>query len=93
MKIKKGFILKKLNENTPNELNVVIAVGEVASKVRGYIKLNESAVILWNKLVSGADFDELVSLILSEFEIDKATAEKDVSSFIETLKSIEAIDE
>ena len=93
MKIKKGFILKKLNENTPNELNVVIAVGEASKNINGYIKLNETAVILWNKLELGASFDELVEALLNEFDVDENVARKDVLSVIKILQSIGALDE
>ncbi len=89
MKIKKGFILKQLND----DLNVVIAVGEAGSKINGYVKLTESAVILWKRLLSGATFEELVNVILAEYDIDEETAKKDVAIFIDMLKTIEALDE
>ena len=92
MKIKREFILKKLNENTENEINVVIAVGAYAKNINGYIKLNETAVFIWNKLVDGATEEELVNAILSEYDVERGIAEKDVANILSVLKQIGAID-
>ncbi len=93
MKIKREFILKKLNENTENELDVVIAVGAYAKNINGYIKLNETAVFLWNILRGGATETELVDALLKEYDVKREIAEKDVKNIIAVLKKIGAIDE
>ena len=93
MKIKREFILKKLNENTENEINVVIAVGAYAKNINGYIKLNETAVFLWNILTTGATETELVDALLNEYEVEREIAEKDVKNIVSVLKQIGAIDE
>lgn len=93
MKIKREFILKKLNENTENEINVVIAVGAYAKNINGYIKLNETAVFLWNILLNGATEKELVDALLKEYDVKREIAEKDVSNIIAVLKQIGAIDD
>lgn len=93
MKIKKEFILKKLNENTENEMTIVIAVGKYAKNISGYIKLNETSEFLWNMLKDGATKEELINGLLSEYDVTKEIASKDVEAVIETLKKIGAIDE
>ncbi len=93
MKIRREFILKKLNENTENELSVVIAVGKYAKNINGYIKLNETACFLWGVLRKGATQEELVDSLLKEYDVSSDIAENDVDKFIKILKDLGAIDE
>ncbi len=93
MKIRKQFILKKLNENTENEMTVVIAVGKYAKNISGYIRLNETSEFLWNKLIDGATREELINALLQEYDVSYEIASKDVDWVIETLNKIGAIDE
>ena len=93
MKIRKEFILKKLNENTENQITIVIAVGKYAKNIKGYIRLNETAEFLWSKLIDGASKEELVSALLSEYDVSYEIASKDVDDIIDMLRKIGAIDE
>ena len=93
MKIRKEFILKKLGENTENEMSIVIAVGKYAKNIKGYIKLNETSEFLWNILIGGATKEQLVESLLKEYDVNKEIAINDVDAVIETLKKIGAIDE
>ena len=61
MKIKNGFISRKVAGS-----NVVVATGEQSKSFNGIIKLNDSGLILWNKLLGGADKEQLVDAILEE---------------------------
>lgn len=88
MKIKNGFISRTVAGN-----NVVVATGEQSRNFNGIIKLNESGLILWNKLVAGADKAELVSALLDEYDITGDVAEKDVDKFIGELRDAGAIED
>ena len=77
MKIKEGFILRQIADTY-----IVVAVGEEAKKANVMITLNETGGFLWEKLTQGATKEGLVDAILGEYDIDKATAEKDVDAFI-----------
>ena len=77
MKIKEGFILRRIADTY-----IVVAVGEEAKKANVMITLNETGGFLWEKLTQGATKEGLVDAILGEYDIDKATAEKDVDAFI-----------
>ena len=88
MKIKNGFISRTVAGN-----NVVVATGEQSRNFNGIIKLNESGLILWNKLVAGADKSELVSALLDEYDITGDVAEKDVDKFIGELRDAGAIED
>ncbi len=86
MKIKKGFLLRKM----ANEY-MVIAVGSAADSFNGMIRLNDTGVFYWKLMEKGATKEELLKAAEEEMEdFDSLAAEKDLEKF---LKSIEfAID-
>ena len=88
MKIKNGFISRKVAGN-----NVVVATGEQSKHFNGIIKLNESGLILWNKLLAGADKEALVTALLDEYDISQDLAEADVDKFVEDLRDAGAIED
>jgi hypothetical protein len=49
------------------------------------IVLNESARILWEALTENKTENELVELLLEEYEINRETAEKDVAEFLSVI--------
>lgn len=81
MKIKNGFVVRSIAGES-----VVVALGEASKNFNGIIKLNDTGRFIWDRLSDGAEFSELVSAILSEYEIDEATAEADVKAFVEILE-------
>lgn len=87
MKIKNGFVVRSIAGES-----VVVALGEASKNFNGIIKLNDTGRFIWDKLAQGAELDELVEAILSEYEIDKETAEADVKVFVETLKGANIIE-
>lgn len=89
MKIKNGFLLRKVSEAF-----VVVAVGDVAKEFNGIITLNSTGAFLWEKLSQGCDGKEvLVDALLEEYDVEKSIAEKDVNAFIERIKSVGALED
>ena len=88
MKIKEGFLLRTVAEE-----HVVIAVGKASLVLNGIIKLNDSGALLWNAIVDGAGEDRLVRLLTGAYDIPEAQAEKDVGSFLETLRGAGCLEE
>ena len=80
MKIKDDFILKKIAGSY-----VVVPVRKRAVDFSGIIKLSESGAFLWELLEKGAERDELVASLLSEYDVDEATASADADRFINSL--------
>ena len=78
MKIKDGFLLREVAGNY-----IVVPVGDVA--FNAMITLNESGVLIWKTLENGCNKEDLVNALLSEYEISKENAEKDVDLFLEKL--------
>lgn len=81
MKIKNGFILRKVGEQ-----NVVVAIGEASRSFNGIIRLNESGRYLWEKLQRDISQQELLQAMLNDFDIDENTANADISAFIAKLE-------
>jgi hypothetical protein len=47
-----------------------------------YLNINPSGAALWPHLVEGASAAELVSVLVSAFELDEAAAARDVDAFL-----------
>ncbi len=82
MKIKKGFIMKKLGTGY-----VVVSVGQASKEFNGMIRFNETGAFLWKSIQDGADTREkLVRAMLDRYDdLDEATASKDLDEFLETI--------
>lgn len=80
MKIKDGFMLREVAGQS-----VVVPLGERVVEFNGIMTLSESGASLWKLLQNGATEDELVKLILSDYEIDENTARVDVKAFVDSL--------
>ncbi len=84
MKIKEGFILSRVGDDT-----VAVASGKLSREFPGVVVLGGSGEFLWNILSGevGASEAELLKAVLSEYDIDRKTAGEDIAKFIEKLKS------
>ena len=88
MKLKNGFLLRKVSE-----AYVVVAIGKTAEDFNGMITLNETGAFLWEKLEAGCDGKKaLVDALLEEYDVERAVAEKDVDAFIENVKESGALE-
>lgn len=88
MIIKPGFVAKETNG-----VETVCATGKAADKFDGYIPLSGHAKLLWEALSKGATKDELVSLMLATYDIERESAENDVKAFLNLLAEADIIDE
>ncbi|MGM9681505.1 MAG: PqqD family protein [Eubacteriales bacterium] len=68
--------------------NVLFPVGAMAEKLFGLMALNESGVLLWQKLAKDCTEDDLVELLLSEYNVDRETAQADVRQFLTQLADV-----
>ena len=88
MKIKPDFMLRSVAEQ-----NVVVPVGNAAINFNGMINLNESGAFLWQAMTKDITEEGLVEALLSEYELDRDLAEKDVSAFVKKMREAQLIDE
>ena len=52
---------------------------------RNMLKLNGTGKFLWEKLLTGAEREELIGALLAEYEVEEARAAADVDAFLATL--------
>ena len=81
MKIRDGFVVREIAGQC-----VVIALGAASKNFNGMIKLNSSGKFIWEKLTVGAELDDIVESMVSEYDIDIDTAKRDVTAFVEKLQ-------
>lgn len=81
MKIKDGFMLREIAGSW-----VVVPLGQRVVEYNGLMILSESGALLWKQLEKGAEMDELVQTILSEYEVDEATARADIEEMVGNIK-------
>lgn len=81
MKIKKGFVVRKVAGE-----NIVVPVGDMSKTFHGMIRLNDTGNFLWNFFLKDHTEREAVEALLSEYEVDRATAEADVEKFSAILR-------
>ena len=81
MKTKSGFLLRELAGQW-----VVVPIGSNMVEFANILILSESGALLWKKISTGAEEEELVREILDTYDIDEETARDDVKEFIATVE-------
>ena len=82
MKIKPGFLLRNVAD-----VNVVVPVGEMSVDINGIITLNDTGKFLFHRLMKeDTSEDELLQLMIEEYEVDEETAGADIKSFASQLR-------
>lgn len=79
MKIKDGFLLREVAGQT-----VVLPVANTLD-LNMMITLNGTGAFLWEHLQSETTEAELVAALLSEYDVDEATAAASVAAFVKKL--------
>lgn len=89
MKIKKGFVLRKVCGE-----NVIVGEGLDAINFGRMLCLNETAAWLWEKAQEIGDFtaDSLVTALCTEYEVDKEQALTDVKDTLENWQKLGVIE-
>ena len=80
MKAKKGFNLRTVCGE-----QIIVAEGEENIDFCNIISMNESSAYLWKK-IRDKEFseDDLVKLLIEEYEVDEVTAKSDISSLVKS---------
>lgn len=80
MKLKEGFVLRTISEQT-----VVLPTGGDLD-LSMMIKLNDTGRFLWEHLEQEIEQEELVEAMLQEYDITREKASEYVEGFIEKVK-------
>lgn len=82
MRLKDGFVLEQIAG-----VYFAVATGERAASFTSMVRLNGTGAFLWRTLAKGEiGIDELVDALLSEYDVDRDTAKRDVDAFVGALK-------
>ncbi len=87
MKIKDCYVMRSVAGN-----NVVLPTGSAAVDFNGMMTLNEVGAMLWEKLSSGAEEDELVAAILESYDVSEEIARKDTAAFIAQMREADILE-
>ena len=79
MKLKDGFLLRNVAGQA-----VVLPLNDTVN-LNTMITLNETGAFLWERLEKETDAAALVAALLSEYDVDEATAAESVDQFLEKL--------
>lgn len=77
MKIVKEFVLREIAGEA-----ILVPTGATAQEFNGMINLSATAQFIWENVEKVDSFEELVDLILEEFEIDRERATIDAAKFV-----------
>ncbi len=80
MEIKQKVILR-----TVAGQDMLIPAGNTVFTHNGIFLLTESAGLLWKKIENGAEREELIDVLMKEYDIFRELASEDVDSFINKL--------
>ncbi len=88
MKVSKEFILREIAGEY-----ILVPTGISATKINGLITMNELGCFIFKTLQENRTMEELVSAIVSEYDVDCATAQADAQEFLAQLKEIGGVEE
>ena len=71
---------------------LAVPVGEMAKRKKDVYSFSKAAAFLLNKMKKDISKQDLIDSLLSDYDIDLSTAQKDVEVFISTLLEYEIID-
>ena len=86
MKRNPDFLLKNVAGK-----QVLVPVGKAAAAFPGMITINGSGKFIWELLSEDKSIDQVVEAITVQYEIDAETAKKDVTIFVDRLRTAKAI--
>ena len=81
MKIREGFLLRNVAGN-----NVVVQIGQATLDFNGMMSLNETGAFIFSKMLDGTTKEQLIEDLISEYEVERKIAQKDVDDFIKKVE-------
>lgn len=66
----------------------LVPVGKSMYDSNGLFILTELGAFIWDRLPEAAGEEDIVSAVLSEYEVDEATARSDIREFLKKLEDL-----
>ena len=82
MKRKQGFIVDEIAGE-----NVAVPVGEMSKSFHGMIKLNGTALCIWEQLENDVTEEQITDAIVAAYDVDRSLAAADVARIVGVLKN------
>ena len=86
MKIKNGFILRKVGKQY-----VVAATGEASKNVKGMILLNEEGAVAFGLLKDETTEEAMVAALMEKYSVAEEEVRADVAYFLDKLREADAL--
>ena len=83
MKIKEGFVLRTVVDE-----HMVMPTGENIGRFGGAVVLNDVSAFAFEQLKRPISREDLLALILGEFDVDETTASEDLDSLLEQFREL-----
>ena len=64
---------------------VVIPTGEAAERLRGVVRLNDTAKVVWDGLEEGLDEEEIAARLAGRYDVDESHALESVRRTVDRL--------
>ena len=87
MKVKDNFILRRIAGES-----LLIPAGEAALSVKGLIALSESGCLLYERLRRECSRQDLIDLLMGEYEVTEQTVGEDVDAFLEKMRLLDMLE-
>ena len=86
MKLKKEFILREIAGEY-----ILVPTGETTLNFNGLITVNELGAFIWTNIEKVNSEEDILKLILDEYEVEENIAREDLNEFLNKLKAAEII--
>lgn len=81
LKLNGEFVLREIAGET-----ILVPVGRTALAFNGIITLNQTGIEIWKGLQEEKTHEEILQVLLEQFDVDADTAAGDLDAFLETLR-------
>lgn len=72
---------------------ILVPVGEEMTSFNGTVILNETSAFILDKIKMGHSIDELVHLLVEEYDVQPEIARKDIDELIDRMREAGVVDE
>ncbi len=70
---------------------LAVPISNEAGEDANIVILNPVSQIIWGKLETGATFDEILTVVTTEFDVSKEEATKDIKEFLDGLQEVDLL--
>ena len=86
MTIKKEMVIREVGGDW-----ILVPTGDSVLEYNGLFTLSEAGAFIWQHLEQAASDEDIVKLMLEEYDVDEQTARHDTQAFLNELRSLEII--